>query len=53
MLLVQRHLLDGVALDRLQRLHTDVAPLAGDVPAPDGLVNPGDLLVIRRMALGL
>jgi len=36
-----------------QLLHGDVAPLAGGVPAPDGVMNAGDLLLIQRKALGI
>ena len=40
-------------LDAEQQLHADVAPLSGGLPAPDGMFNLGDVLVIQRMALGL
>jgi lysophospholipase L1-like esterase len=31
--------------------HADVAPLDSGVPAPDGLFNPGDVIVLLRMLL--
>ena len=53
-LLAQRALLEGPGLlDAEQQLHADVAPLSGGLPAPDGMFNLGDVLVIQRMALGL
>jgi hypothetical protein len=51
-LLAQRALLGDLALDDVQRLHADVAPLEGNEPRPDGEFNLGDVLVIQRMALG-
>ena len=51
-LLAQRALLGQITLTSSQLLHADVAPLSGGVPAPDGLFNPGDALVIQRFALG-
>jgi YVTN family beta-propeller protein len=36
-----------------EMLHGDVAPLTAGVPAPDGVINAGDLLVIQRKVLGL
>jgi lysophospholipase L1-like esterase len=35
-----------------EEVHADVAPLVSGVPAPDGMFNLGDLLVILRIALG-
>ena len=36
-----------------QLLHGDVAPLIGGVPALDGVMTAGDLLLIQRKALGM
>jgi subtilisin family serine protease len=36
-----------------QLLHGDVAPLVGGVPAPNGVMNAGDLLLIQRKVLGM
>jgi hypothetical protein len=36
-----------------QRQRGDVAPLVGGVPAPNGVMDTGDLLLIQRKALGL
>lgn len=33
--------------------HGDVAPLVAGVPAPDGVIDAGDLLVIQRKVSGL
>jgi len=38
--------------DAVELVHGDVAPLIGGVPAPDGVVNTADILVIQRKALG-
>ena len=38
------------AVDEL--LRGDVAPVIAGSPAPDGLFNPGDLVIIQRLALG-
>lgn len=36
----------------VQLSHGDVAPLVNGLPAPDGVFNLGDLLIIQRKALG-
>ena len=36
-----------------EMLHGDVAPLVAGVPAPDGVFNAADLLLIQRKVLGL
>ena len=36
-----------------QRLRGDVAPLSGGVPAPNGVMDTADLLLIQRKVLGL
>jgi len=35
-----------------QRIRMDVAPLVNGIPAPDGQLNLGDILVIQRAAIG-
>lgn len=44
---------DTATLDATQFAHGDVAPLIGGVPVPDGLFSLGDLLLIKRKALGV
>lgn len=46
-LIVTRSLLEGPAVMQI----IDVAPLVAGVPAPDGRINLGDLLIIQQMAL--
>ncbi len=36
-----------------QFVHGDVAPLVGGAPAPDGIIDTGDVLAIMRNAVGL
>ena len=48
----QRVLAGTESLTSLQLVHSDIAPLVGGIPAPDGLFTPGDLLVIQRKVLG-
>jgi len=36
-----------------EMLHGDVGPLIAGVPAPDGVFNAGDLLLIQRKVLGV
>jgi len=44
----------GILLpDSNQKLRGDAAPLIGGVPAPNGIFDLGDVLVIERKALGL
>ena len=53
-LLVQRALLDELFfLTDEQQRHADVAPLVSGMPAADGVIGMGDVLVIQRRALGL
>ena len=43
----------NASLDSLKLSHGDVAPLVAGVPAPDGVFNIGDVLVIMRKVMGL
>jgi len=43
----------GTVPDAGQMLRGDVAPLAGGIPAPDGQIDAGDVLLIQRKILGL
>ena len=52
-LLVLRILTGQYTPTPLQQQHMDVAPLVGGVPAPDGELNTGDLLLIQRKAMGV
>lgn len=36
-----------------QLMRGDAAPLVSGIPAPDGVINAGDLVVIQQLALGL
>jgi lysophospholipase L1-like esterase len=49
----QQTLQGSRALTPEQEQHGDVAPLVSGIPQPDGLFDPGDLLVIQRIALGM
>lgn len=52
-LLLTQHIQGIIMLSPVQIIHADVAPLDGDgLPAPDGIVNVGDLIVIQRKTLG-
>ena len=52
--LLAQQIVTGQLLPTLDQLdHGDVAPLVNGVPAPDGLFNLGDLVVIQRKAQGL
>ncbi len=53
LLWAQQALLGSRTLDAGQQLRGDVAPLVNGSPAPDGVFNLGDLVVIQRKALGL
>jgi hypothetical protein len=46
-------LLGSISLSGSQLAHADVAPLAGGVPASDGLFTAGDMLVLQRKVLGI
>ena len=52
-LLTIRIALGELSPDTNQLLRGDIAPLVSDVPAPDGIINTADFLVIQRMVLGL
>jgi cysteine-rich repeat protein len=45
-------LMDARVLGTEQEMHGDVAPLVSGVPAPDGIFDLGDVLVILRLATG-
>ena len=52
-LLANRILLGDLGASPEQQIRGDVAPLVGGVPAPDGVINLGDVLQIQRKALGV
>ncbi len=51
-LVVTRILLGEISVSPAEFQIIDVAPLVGGIPAPDGEINAGDLLIIQQMALG-
>lgn len=50
-LLAARISLGGLVATTNQLLRGDVAPLVAGLPAPDGVINAGDLVVIQRMVM--
>ena len=52
LLWAQQVLQGSRSLAPAQKLHGDVAPLVTGVPLPDGVFNPGDMVIISRIALG-
>ncbi len=52
-LLIQRHLLGEIDLTSAQQGRADVAPLLAGVPASNGQLDLGDMLVIQRKVLKL
>ena len=44
---------DAAPLGWARRIWNQVAPLVGGVPAPNGIMDTADLLLIQRKALGL
>jgi hypothetical protein len=44
---------DNLAATDTHLLHGDVAPLVDGMPAPDGKIDVGDVVVIMRKVLGL
>jgi len=52
-LLAYRIAVDGLTPAMNQLLRGDIAPIAGGVSMPDGVINAADLLVIQQLALGL
>lgn len=51
-LLVTRIATGNLTPSAEQAIRGDVAPLVGGLPAPDGQIDAGDVLVIQRKALG-
>ncbi len=52
-LLAHRIVLGQITPTAEQFKHCDVAPLTGGIPAPNGVIDVGDLLLIMRKAFGL
>jgi hypothetical protein len=52
LVLMQRIVIGAVAASTNQVIRGDVAPLSAGVPAPDGVLDLADYLVLSRKVLG-
>ena len=52
-LLATRIALGSLTPTTNQLLRGDAAPIIASLPAPDGVINAGDIVVIQRKALNL